>query len=144
VIFAETPRWPETAALLYAGESEQASKDLHHFREHFGANKRCCIVLTQALAALAQLRGESEQAIAYLREAIAGAGEIGLPGEHWQAEAALGRLYLAREEHEPARQAFTRAATAIKQLAANINSDEMRTQFLAAPPVRYILTYAKQ
>jgi len=144
VIFAETPRWPETAALLYAGEGEQASKDLHHFREHFGANKRCSIVLARALAVLAQLQGESEQAIVYVREAIAGAEEIGLPGEYWQAEAALGRLYLAREEHEPARQAFTRAATAIKQLAGNINSDEMRTQFLAAPPVRYILTYAKQ
>src|SRR5256885_4560037 len=33
VIFAETPRWPETAALLHAGDSEQASKDLHLFDE---------------------------------------------------------------------------------------------------------------
>jgi DNA-binding SARP family transcriptional activator/predicted ATPase len=144
VIFAETPRWPETTALLYAGESEQASKDLNHFREHFGANKRCCIVLARALAVLAQSRGESEQAIAYMHEAIAGAEEIGLPGEYWQAESTMGRLYLAREEHEQARQAFTRAATVIKQLAGNINSDEMRTQFLAAPPVGDILTRTKE
>jgi len=144
VIFAETPRWPETAALLHTGDSEQASKDLAYFREHFGANKRCHIVLARAQAVLAQSLGESEQAIVYLQEAIAGAKEIGLPGERWQADAALGKLYLAREEHEQAEQAFTRAASAIKQLAGNITSDEMRMQFLAAQQVRYILTHAKE
>src|SRR2546421_6792935 len=91
VVFAETPRWPETAALLYAGESEQAFKDLHHFREHFGANKRCCIVLARALAVLAQFRGESEQAIVYGREATARAGEIGLPRGCLQGGATPGR-----------------------------------------------------
>jgi hypothetical protein len=53
-------------------------------------------------------------------------------------------LYLAREEHEQAEQAFTRAASAIKQLAGNITSDEMRMHFLAAQQVRYILTHAKE
>ena len=143
VIFAETPRWPETAALLHAGDSEQASKDLHIFEECFGTNKRCRIVLARAQAVLAQWRGESEQAIAYLREAIAGAKEIGLPGELWQAEAALGRLHLARAEHEQAEQAFTCAASTIKRLAGNITSDEMRAHFLAAPQVRSILTYTQ-
>ncbi len=144
VIFAETPRWPETAALLHAGDSEQASKDLRIFRELFGASKRCHIVLARAQAVLVESRGESEQAITYLWEAIAGAQETGLPGERWQAESALGKLYLAREEHEQARQAFTRSASAIKQLAENITSDEMRTHFLAAPRVRYVLMHAKQ
>jgi tetratricopeptide (TPR) repeat protein len=142
VVFAETPRWPETAALLHAGEGEQASKDLHHFREHFGANKRCSIVLARAQAVLAQSWGESQQAIAYLRAAIAEAIAIGLPGECWQAEVALGRLYLAREEHEQAEQAFTRAASAIKQLAGNITNDEMRAHFLTR--ARFILTRAKK
>ncbi|HEX6484143.1 MAG TPA: AAA family ATPase [Ktedonobacteraceae bacterium] len=144
VIFAETPRWPETEALLHAGESEQASKDLHLFRELFGASKRCHIVLARAQAVLAQSRGESEQAIMYLREAIVGAKETGLPGERWQAEAALGRLHLDREELEQAGQAFSRAASTIKLLAGNITSDEMRAHFLAAPQVRYILTHAKE
>jgi DNA-binding SARP family transcriptional activator len=124
VIFAETPRWPETAALVYAGDSEQASKDLHIFDECFGTNRRCRIVLARAQAVLAQSRGDSEQVIEYLREAIAGAKEIGLPGERWQAEAALGRVHLARSEHEQAEQAFMHAASAIKQLAGNITSDE--------------------
>ncbi len=142
VIFAETPRWPETAALLHAGENEQASKDLHLFHEHFGTKKRCYIVLARAQAVLAQSRGESEQAIEYLRAAIAGAKEIGLPGECWQAEATLGRLHLAREEHEQAEQAFARAASAIKQLAGNITNDEMREHFLTQ--IRFILTQAKK
>ena len=142
MIFAETPRWPETAALLHAGESEQASKDLQVFHEHSGTKKRCSIVLARAQAVLAQSQGESEQAIVYLREAIAGAIEIGLPGECWQAEAALGRLYLAREEHEQAEQAFTRAASAIKQLAENITNDEMREHFLTR--VRFILTQVQK
>jgi DNA-binding SARP family transcriptional activator/tetratricopeptide (TPR) repeat protein len=144
VIFAETPRWPETAALLHAGDSEQASTDLHIFRELFGASKRCHIVLARAQAALAQSRGENEQAIAYLLEAIAGAKAAGLPGERWQAEAALGRLYLASEELEQARQAFKRSASAIEQLAENIANDEMRAHFLAAPQVHFILTQAKK
>ena len=142
VIFAETPRWPETAALLQAGESEQASKDLQVFHEHSGTKKRCSIVLARAQAVLAQSQGESEQAIVYLKEVIAAAIEMGLPGECWQADAALGRLYLAREEHELAEQAFTRAASAINQLAENITNDEMREHFLTR--VRFILTQVQK
>jgi tetratricopeptide (TPR) repeat protein len=142
VIFAETPRWPETAALLHAGEGEQASKDLHLYYEHFGTKKRCSIVLTRAQAVLAQSQGENEQAIVYVQEAIAGAIEIGLPGECWQAEAALGRLYLVREEYEQAEQAFKRAASAIKQLAWNITNEEMREHFLTR--VHFLLTQAQK
>ncbi len=130
VIFAEIPRWPETAALVHAGDSELASKDLHFFHEHFGTNKRCRIVLARAYAVLAQSRIESEQALVYVREAIEGAIEIGLPGECWKAEAALGRIYLAIDEREQAEQAFTRAVSTIKQLAGNITNDEMREHFL--------------
>ena len=102
---------------------------------------RCNIVLARAQAVLAQSQGESHQTIIYLRKAIAGAIEIGLPGECWQAEAALGRLYLAREEHEQAEQAFTRVASATKQLAENITNEEMREHFLTR--VRFILTQSK-
>ena len=93
---------------------------------------------------LAQSRGESEQAITYVQEAIVGAKETGLPGECWQAEAALGRLHLDRAEHEQAEQAFSRAASTIRLLAGNISSDEMRAHFLTAPQVRYILIQAKE
>jgi tetratricopeptide (TPR) repeat protein len=142
VIFAEIPRWPETAALVHAGDSELASKDLHFFHERFGNKRRCRVVLARAHAVLAQSRDESEQALVYLLEAIEGAIEIGLPGECWQAEAAQGRIYLASDEHEQAEQAFTRAASVIKQLAGNITNDEMRAHFLTQ--VRSILTQSKE
>jgi DNA-binding SARP family transcriptional activator len=142
VIFAETPRWPETAALVHAGASEQASEDLQMFQEHFGTKKRCQVVLARALAVLGRSRGDSEQAVTCLREAIAGAQDIGLPGERWQAEADLGRLHLAREEYEQARLAFMRAASAIKQLAGSITNDELREHFLTQ--VHFILTQAKE
>ena len=142
MIFAETPRWPETAALLHAGESEQATKDLHLLQEHFSANKRCSIVLAHARAVLAQSQSESHQAIVYMREAIAGAIEIGLPGACWQAEVALGKLYLAQEEYEQAEKVFTHAASVTKQLAENITNVQMREQFLTR--VRFILKQAQK
>ncbi len=144
MIFAETPHWPETAALLHAGDSELASSDLLIFHERFSANKRSQVVLARSQALLAMSRGESEQAILHLREAIAGANKMCLPGEYWQAEAALGKLYLAREEHEQAEQAFTRAASVIEQLAGSIKGNELRVHFLAAPQVRYVLKRAKK
>jgi DNA-binding SARP family transcriptional activator/tetratricopeptide (TPR) repeat protein len=143
VIFAETPRWPETAALLHAGEGEQASKDLHLFHEHFGTTKRCHIVLARAQAVLAQSQGETQRAIAYVQEVLSGAQDIGLPGEIWQAEAALAELYLVREEHEQAAHAFARAAATVEQLAGNIIDDELRSRFLQAPKVGQILRQVK-
>ena len=144
VIFAETPRWPETAALLllHAGEGEQTSKDLHLYYEHFGTKKRCSIILARAQAVLAQSQGENEQAIVYVREAIAGAIELGLPGECWQTEVALGKLYLAQEEYKQADKVFTHAASVTKQLAENITNVQMREHFLTR--VHFILTQAQK
>ena len=39
--------------------------------------------------------GHSEQAIGHLREAAELAADLGLPGEQWQIQAALGTLYEA-------------------------------------------------
>lgn len=143
VIFAETPRWPETAALVYAGEKERAAEDLHAFYERFGTNQRCRITYLRAQAVLAQASGESEQAIACVQEALAGAKDSGLSGERWQAEAALGELYLVREEHEQAAHAFARAAAIVEQLAGDISDNELRSRFLEAPQVRHILQQVK-
>jgi DNA-binding SARP family transcriptional activator len=141
VIFAEIPRWPETTALVHVGESELASKDLSSFHEHFGTNRRCCIVLARAYAELAQSRGEHEKAAVYVHEAREVAIEIGLLGEQWQAEAALGRIYLSSEDFQQAEQAFVRVSSAIEQLVGNIADGEVRTHFLAH--VRFLLTHSK-
>ena len=137
VVCPEVPRWPETLALVHVGLSKQATEDLQAFLQVFGANKRCAISYARANAVLAESQGENELAQTCLQEAIAGAKDIGLPGELWQAEAALGRLYLA-EEYEQAAQAFARAVVVVEELASPLTSDELRLHFLAAPQVRDI------
>ncbi|GER89953.1 hypothetical protein KDW_41150 [Dictyobacter vulcani] len=136
VVCPEVPRWPETLALVFAGASVQAAEDLQAFYQLFGANKRCSISYARARAVLAESQGEIVCAQAWLQEAIEGAKNIGLPGELWQAEAELARLYLAGEEHEQAAQAFARAATVVKELASKITNDELRMQFLTSPLVQ--------
>ncbi len=106
VVCPEVPRWPETEALVRAGGHEQAAENLHAFYERFGTNRRCHLTYIRAQAVLAQSQDEYERARTCLQEAVAGAKEIGLPGELWQAEAALGELHLVCEEHEQAAQAF--------------------------------------
>jgi tetratricopeptide (TPR) repeat protein len=144
VVFPEVPRWPETEALVREGLSELAAEDLRVFEEHFGTSKRCRITYLRAQAVLAQSRGESDQAVACLQEAIAGAKERGLLGELWQAEAALGRVHLAREEREPAAPAFARAAAIVQKLAGDIKNDALRSHFLESPQVRHVLMHMKE
>ncbi|GCE09419.1 ATP-binding protein [Dictyobacter aurantiacus] len=140
VVCPEAPRWPETVALLYTGASTQATEDLQTFYQLFGANKRCSISYARARAALAEAQGETEQALTCLQQASALAKDLGLPGERWQAEAALGRLHQSREEHEQAAQAFARAAAVVEELASKITNDELRSQFLASPQVRSLFS----
>ena len=144
VVFPEVPRWPETEALVREGLSELAAEDLRVFEERFGTSKRCRITYLRAQAVLAQSRGESDQAVACLQEAIAGAKERGLLGELWQAEAALGRVHLAREEREPAAPAFARAAAIVQKLAGDIKNDALRSHFLESPQVRHVLMHMKE
>jgi Flp pilus assembly protein TadD len=81
------------------------------------------------------------KAIAHLREAVALAAAIGLPGERWQIQAALGELHDERGEREAARAAFTQAAAIVRGLADRINNDALRADFLSAPQVRRVLGY---
>lgn len=131
VVCPEVPRWPETEALLRIGSAEQAAEALSAFHKRFGTNKRCHLTYLRAQAVLTQSQGAYEQARAYLQEAIAEASALGLPGELWQAEIALGHLHLTCKEHEQATQAFVRASAILEQLARDIASDELRAHFLA-------------
>ncbi len=144
VVFPEVPRWPETKALVREGLYELAAEDLRAFEERFGSRRRCRITYLCAQAVLAQSRGQSDQAVACLQEAIARAKEIGLLGELWQAEAALGRAYLARAECEPAAHAFARAGAIVQKLALDIKNDALRSRFLESPQVRHVLMHMKE
>jgi hypothetical protein len=73
-----------------------------------------------------------------LQEAATLAEEIGLPGELWPIQAALGDLYLTQGDKEQAHAAFKQAATIVRKLADTLGSDEQKANFLASPLVRRV------
>lgn len=81
----------------------------------------------------------SERALYCLQETLAEAVALDLPGEVWQAEVALARLLRQCGRDEAAVQAHARAHAILQMLAGGIGSDELRTRFLAAAPVRRVL-----
>ena len=70
------------------------------------------------------------------------AAEIGLPGEQWQIQVALGSLYQAGGEQTPARTAFAEAAKIIRGLAQGIGDEARRARFLAGPQIHQVLQRA--
>jgi len=88
---------------------------------------------------LSQYRGEIDEAIKHLQEAAALAEEIGLPGELWLIQDALGDVYLTRGDKEQAHAAFKQAANIVRKLADALGSDEQRANFLASPLVQRVL-----
>lgn len=138
ITFAEIPRWPETAALLYAGDTRRAGEDLQIFYERFGNNPRCLINYLRAKAQLLKSNGENVQAIPLLRQVLWLANNLKLPGELWQTALELGELLTSPQENEEAAQVFAEAAAAINQLAERISDEELRGNFLQAPPVQTV------
>ncbi len=82
------------------------------------------------------------QAVGHLREAAGLAADLGLPGERWQLQAALGRVYEAAGDPVPARTAFGEAATIIGGLAEGITDETRRARFLAGPQIQQVLQQA--
>ncbi|MCZ7568767.1 MAG: hypothetical protein M5U01_09285 [Ardenticatenaceae bacterium] len=63
-----------------------------------------------------------------------------MPGEAWQILAKLGELYQKRSDEEQAQRAFVRAAEIVQSLAGKIEDEELRAGFLAAEPVRRVMS----
>jgi hypothetical protein len=76
------------------------------------------------------------------RNAQALAEALGLPGEQWSILAALGEVYRATGAERRAQQAFKRAEEIIQVLAAGIEDETLRANFLAGAPVRRVLEAA--
>ena len=139
VVCPEAPRWPETEALLSAGLRGEAEAALAAFGDRFSANRRCHLALVRAQAVLAESQDDYERALHCLREAVAEATALDLPGELWQAEAALAQLHHRHGEDEPAAQACGQARAVLEKLAGSIAGEELRTRFLASPPVKRLM-----
>ena len=129
----------EIDALLSSGDEGLACEDLDQFAERVGENRRFRVAYLRSRAVLDRWDGRAGAAIECLREAEALAGEIGLPGELWQIKASLAELYEQTGDREEARQAVSRAAEVVRQLAAKIEGKELREGFLSAPRVRRVL-----
>jgi Flp pilus assembly protein TadD len=133
----------ETEALLRGGDERQAREAVYQLGERVGANRRFRIPYLRSLAVLATWEGQSSQAIGHLREAAGLAADLGLPGEQWQIQAALGALYEAGGEPAQARTAWTSAARIIQELAQGIKDEALRARFLAGPQIHPVLQHAR-
>jgi len=133
----------ETEALLHGGDERQARAAVYQLGERVGANRRYRLPYLRSQALLFAWDGESEQAIGHLREAAGLAADLGLPGERWQIQAALGRVYKAAGDPVQARTAFEEAATIIQGLAEGIKDEALRARFLAGPPIQQVLQQAQ-
>jgi tetratricopeptide (TPR) repeat protein len=129
----------EVEALLRAGEERIAREEVRRFAERAQTNERDQIAHLRSLAILGEWEGNTERARVHLREAEALAEMLGLPGELWRIQAALGELYERRGETGEARAAFTWAAQTLRMLAGKISDQELREGFLSAPQVRRVL-----
>jgi tetratricopeptide (TPR) repeat protein len=136
-------RQHETEALLRGGDESQARAEVQRLGEHLGNYRRFRIPYLRSRALLAAWEGQSEQAIGYLREAAQVADDIGLPGEQWQIQAALGTLYKAGGEPAQARIAFGEAKRIIQGLAEGIKDERLRTRFLAGSQIQPVLQQAQ-
>jgi DNA-binding SARP family transcriptional activator len=139
LLFIDFTRYYETEALLRGGEEEWAREDVQRLGAHINTNRRQRLAYLRARATLAQWDGEAIETLESLQEAAVLANEIGLPGELWQIEVALGEVYTSRGEMKQASQTFARAGAIVQGLAAKMEDEELRTNFLAAPAVQRVL-----
>jgi hypothetical protein len=134
----------ETEALLRGREERQAREAVHRLGERLGTNRRFRIASLRSLAVLAVWDGHTKQAIDHLREAAGLAADLGLPGECWQSQAALGRVYEAAGDPAQAHTAFGEAARIIGGLAEGIKDEALRSRFLAGPQIQPVLQQAQR
>jgi tetratricopeptide (TPR) repeat protein len=133
----------ETEALLRGGDESQARAAMHRLGEGLGPSPRFRVPYLRSLAVLAAWEGHREQAIGHLREAAGLAADLGLPGEQWQIQAALGTLYEAGGQPAQARTAYGEAATIIQGLAEGIKDETLRARFLAGPQIHPVLQHVQ-
>jgi tetratricopeptide (TPR) repeat protein len=133
----------ETEAFLRGGNERQAREAVHRLGECLGPSRRFRIPYLQSLAALAAWEGRREQAISHLREAAGLAADLGLLGEQWQIQAALGRVYEAGGEPAQAHKAWAEAARMIGGLAEGIKDEALRTRFLVGPQIHPVLQHVQ-
>src|SRR6266568_3856276 len=134
----------EIETLLHAGNEQQVREEIRHMEHCLGSNQRFRIPYLRSLAMLTTWEGSTEQALGQLQEAMQLATTIGLPGEQWQIQAALGNVYETAHEQERARTAFGEAARIMEELADGIKDETLRSRFLAGTQISPVLQHARR
>jgi DNA-binding SARP family transcriptional activator len=124
---------------LRAGEAEAVAAFIQGFGERMRNSQRAQVAYLRALALLDQWRGEIAQAIAHLLAAASLAEAIGLPGELWQIDTALGELYRQQDDESQAQVVLARACATVHALASRLGDEQLRKGFFAAEPIRRLL-----
>lgn len=135
--------WYETEALLRSGDEDIARSSVNQLNQLVGDNPRSRISSMRSLAVLAHWDNNLDQEHDHLAEANTLANEIGLPGERWEIQTALGNLYKIRGEKKQAHRSFSQAAEIVEMLAEKIEDDELRKGFLSAPLIRSVFESRK-
>jgi len=133
----------EIEALLHAGNGQQAREEIRQMERCLGSNQRFRIPYLRSKASLTTWEGGIEQALGQLHEAMQVATMVGLPGEQWQIQAALGKVYEMADEQAHARAAFGEAARIIRELGDGIKDEILRSQFLAGTQISPVLQHAR-
>jgi DNA-binding SARP family transcriptional activator/tetratricopeptide (TPR) repeat protein len=131
--------WYQTEALLLGDSGDLARKEIARLGSLSGDNRRYRLPWHRSQAVVAQWDGDEKSAVDHLQAALALAREMELPGEEWPVLGELAALYAARGEEARAAEARQAATGIIDCLAASIDEEKWRAQFLAAKPVRLIL-----
>ena len=126
-------------ALLRGGDEDIARVEVHRLAERARTNQRDLMSYLRSLAVMSEWEDDMEQAVNHLRKAEAIAEDIAPPGELWQIQNRIGELYERRGEAGEAREAFSRAAQTVRDLAERIKNKQLRENFLSAPQVHRVL-----
>jgi DNA-binding SARP family transcriptional activator len=141
-VYVEIPHWSVTEAFVRGKDAARAREHLARLNAHTGDGQRDRVQYLRASAELAQGEGQQEQAHSHLEEAHVLAEAIGLTEERWQIQVALADLDQAWGERGLADLAYAQAGSVVQELAEKIEDDVVRTRFLTAPQVRYVLEQA--
>jgi DNA-binding SARP family transcriptional activator/tetratricopeptide (TPR) repeat protein len=128
-------------ALLRGGDERLVREEVRRFAERAETNERDRMSYLRSLAVVSEWEGDTKRATDHLYEAEALSEEIGPPGELWQILVRIGELHEQRGEVGEAREAFSRAAQTLRDLAEKIKDEGLREGFLAAPRVRRVLEH---
>ena len=121
-----------------ATEAERYAHELHRVAT-LHQSRKYIATAQKILGEIAVMRGLPDEAEREFRNAVALLRQYPAPLVAWKTHAALGRLLIENGAVDSARQTFDEAAAIIKELAANIDDEELRQTFVNSPAVREVI-----